>query len=562
MADLVNKSFYERCTQYAVDVVEGRRLACHWVKLAAARHLENLNRLDFEYTFSEEAVNRACAFIELLPHVKGRWAARRELIHLEDWQCFYVGNIFGWLSKDGFRRFREAYICVPRKNGKSPLAAAIALYFLVADGEAGAEIMVGATSLKQAMEVFKPAKLMVQRTKDLQTVLGVSVNALSLVVESTGSSMIPVIGKPGDGSSPSLGVCDEYWESDTADLYDTLRTGMVGREQPLLLTITTAGFNTAAPCFDLQTTAQKVLEGSLIDEQLFTVIYTIDKDTDWQTEAALWMANPNLDVSVSLETLKHDQQQAIQNASKRGVYAAKHLCIWMTAASAYFNMPDWAKCLDATLNEADFTNDPLYIGVDLASVLDLSAVIRVYVRSIEGKLHYYIFSRHYLPEDRIADPANQIYQKWAAEGFLTPCEGASLDYAQLKEDLTADIDGHNVIGVCYDKRYADQVMQELNYETGVTTIEVPQKVEYLSLPMKSLDAAVQEKRVHHAGDPVLSWCLSNVVSKPRGPNEDVYPDKLKPAAKIDGAVALITAMNRAITCSSTANDPGFGFFIG
>jgi phage terminase large subunit-like protein len=214
------------------------------------------------------------------------------------------------------------------------------------------------------------------------------------------------------------------------------------------------------------------------------------------------------------------------------------------------------------LNEADFINDPLYIGVDLASVLDLSAVIRVYVRTLEGRLHYYIFSRHYLPEDRITDHANQMYQKWDAEGYLTPCEGASLDYAQLKADLTADIEGRNVIGVCYDKRYADQCMQELNYSTGVTVVEVPQKVEYLSLPMKALDAAIQEGRVHHTGDPVLSWCMSNVVSKPRGPNEDVYPDKLKPAAKIDGAVALITAMRQAITCDSTMNGIAFGFFIG
>jgi phage terminase large subunit-like protein len=186
----------------------------------------------------------------------------------------------------------------------------------------------------------------------------------------------------------------------------------------------------------------------------------------------------------------------------------------------------------------------------------------VYVRSIEGKLHFYVFSRHYLPEDRIADPSNQHYQKWAEEGFLNPCEGASLDYAQLKTDLTADIDQHNVIGVCYDRRYADQVMQELYMSTGVTTIEVPQKVEYLSLPMKALDAAIQEGRVHHTGDPVLSWCMSNVVSKPQGPNEDVYLTKAKPQNKIDGAVALVTAMRQAISCDSTANDHAFAFFIG
>jgi phage terminase large subunit-like protein len=556
-------SYAQKATQYAVDILTGTLPACHWIKLAAARHIENLERPDFDYIFDDAAANRACEFIELLPHTKGRWAARREKLKLEPFQCFIIGSIFGWLSKtDGFRRFREAYICCPRKQGKSPLAAGIGLYMLACDGEAGAEVVCGATSEKQAFEVFKPAKIMVQKTPDLSKVLGITANARSLTVDATGSSFLPVIGKPGDGASISCGICDEFHEADTADLYDTLKTGMVGREQPLLLTITTAGYNTASPCHDLQATAQQVLEGTLIDEALFTVIYTIDKDVDWSSEAALWMANPNLGVSVQLSTLLHDQAQAVQNASKRGVFSTKHLCIWMTAASAYFNMVDWARCLDATLNEADFINDPLYIGVDLASVLDLSAVIRVYVRTLEGRLHYYIFSRHYLPEDRITDHANQMYQKWDAEGYLTPCEGASLDYAQLKADLTADIEGRNVIGVCYDKRYADQCMQELNYSTGVTVVEVPQKVEYLSLPMKALDAAIQEGRVHHTGDPVLSWCMSNVVSKPRGPNEDVYPDKLKPAAKIDGAVALITAMRQAITCDSTMNGIAFGFFIG
>jgi phage terminase large subunit-like protein len=556
-------SHAETCTQYALDIVEGKIPACLWIRLAAARHIENLERPDFPYVFDAAAADRAGDFCSLLPHTKGRWAARREKLKLEPWQCFIVCSLFGWLNKDdGFRRFREAYICVPRKNGKSPLAAAIGLYMLACDGEAGAEVCCGATSEKQAYEVFRPAQIMVQKTPDLQSVLGITSNARSLVVASTGSSFIPVIGKPGDGASISCGICDEFHEADTADLYDTLKTGMVGRESPMLLTITTAGFSTASPCYDLQVTAQHVLEGSLINERLFTVIYTIDKDTDWTSEAALYMANPNLGVSVSLQTLLHDQQQAVQNATKKGVFATKHLCVWMTSVSAFFNMVDWSKCCDATLNEADFLYDPLYIGVDLASVLDLSAVIKVYVRSIDGKLHYYIFSRHYLPEDRIADPTNQHYQKWSEEGFLNPCEGASLDYAQLKADLQADIDGHNVIGVCYDRRYADQVMQELYMLTGATVIEVPQKVEYLSLPMKALDAAIQEGRVHHTGDPVLSWCMSNVVSKPQGPNEDVYPTKAKPQNKIDGAVALVTAMRQAITCDSTANDPSFAFFIG
>jgi phage terminase large subunit-like protein len=554
-------NFAETATRYATDVVNGAIPACKWIRLAAARHLNDLVRPDFPYAFDDAAANKACEFIELMPHTKGRWAARREKLRLGPWQIFIVCSIFGWLGKETrLRRYREAYICVPRKNGKSPLAAAIGLYMLRCDGEAGAEVVCGATSEKQAFEVWRPAKIMVEKTLDLRKVLGIKVNARSLTVESTGGSFIPVIGKPGDGASISCGICDEFHEADTPELYDTLRTGMVGREQPLLLVITTAGFNTASPCHDLQTTAQKVLEGTLIDEQLFVVIYTIDAGTDWTTEAALWMANPNLGVSVSLEILLHDQQQAIKNAAKQGVFRTKHLCEWMTASAAYFNLLKWNAGADATLNEADFKAFLLYIGMDLASVLDLSSVVKVYVRSINGKLHFYIFARHYLPEDRIALAGNQMYQKWAEEGLLIRCEGATLDYALVRDDLTADIEAHSVEALCYDKRYCDQLTQELYLSTGVTLVEVPQLPAFLSLPMKSLDAAIQDGRVHHTGDPVLTWCMSNVVSKVRGPSENAFPEKQKAANKIDGAVALLNAMNRALTAESTAGGSGIDCF--
>jgi len=554
-------SYAGAATQYAVEVANGTILACKWIRLAAARHLENLERPGFPYRFDDATANKACEFIELLPHTKGRWAARREKLKLGPWQIFIVCSIFGWLSKEtGLRRYREAYICVPRKNGKSPLAAAIGLYMLRCDNEAGAEVVCGATSEKQAFEVWRPAKIMVEKTLDLRKDLGIKANARSLTVEATGGSFIPVIGKPGDGASISCGICDEFHEADTAELYDTLRTGMVGREQPLLLVITTAGFNTASPCHDLQITAQRVLEGALIDEQLFTVIYTIDAGTDWTTVAALWMANPNLGVSVSLETLLHDQQQAIKNAGKAGVFRTKHLCEWMTASAAYFNLVKWAAGADATLSEEDFKADPLYIGMDLASVLDLSGVVKVYVRSADGKLHFYVFPRHYLPQDRISLPQNQHYQKWADEGFLIPCEGSALDYALVRTDLTADIEAHSVTALCYDKRYCDQLTQELYLATGVTLVEVPQIPQYLSLPMKSLDAAILDGRVHHTGDPVLTWCMSNVVSKVRGQSENAFPEKQKPANKIDGAVALLNAMNRALTAESTASQSGIGCF--
>jgi phage terminase large subunit-like protein len=552
----------DKAIQYAEQITNGSIPACKWIKLACQRFLNDLDRQDWLFTFDTAKANRVCEFIECLPHVKGKWAARRETLILQPWQCFIECNLFGWVNREsGFRRYQEAYICVPRKNGKSPLAAGIALYMTGCDGEAGAEVYCGATSERQAWEVFRPARLMVQKVADLRKVLGFKVNAKSLVIEKSGSRFEPVIGKPGDGASVSCGIGDEFHEADTADLYDTFKTGMVGRDQPLLLIITTAGFDIASPCYALQVDAQQVLDGTNVNEQLFSVIYTIDEDVDWTSELALRMANPNFGVSVNADKLLHDQQQAASNAAKANVFKTKHLCVWCSANSAFFNMPAWNKCGDPALNETDFKDDPCYIGVDLASQIDLSAVVKVYVRRIEGKLNFYVFPRHYLPEDRIELPENQHYQKWNAAGQLIATDGSSLDYALVRADLVMDCETCKVQEVCFDKAYASQLMQEVNLLTGVTLCEVPQNTRELSLPMKVLDAAIQDGRIHHSACPVLTWCMNNVVAHPDA-NENVFPRKQKPEYKIDGAVALINAMKRAITCDAMPKMTAFQpFFI-
>lgn len=547
----------EIARKYCTDVLAGTVLSCKWVKLACQRHLDDLLESDspeFEYRFDADKGNRACRFIEALPHVKGRWAARKQLLVLEPWQCFIVVSIFGWLFKSsGLRRFRQAFINVPRKNGKSPLAAGIGLYMLAADGEHGGEIYCGANTEKQAWEVFRPAKLMASATPELLEALGIQVNAKGIVVESTGSRFEAVIGKPGDGASPSCAICDEFHEADTADLYDTFLTGMVGREQPLLLTITTAGVNIASPCHALQLEAQKVLEGTLQDDQLFTIIFTIDEGVvDWTSEDALRMANPNYGISVEPTALRHDQLIAVNNAAKQNIFKTKHLNIWCSANSAFFNMANWNAAADKTLTLEQFLLDQCWIGVDLASTTDLSAVVKVFPRVIDGKVHYYIFARHYLPEDRIDQPGNQHYQKWHHDGNLIATDGAAIDYSVIQADLQDDIKTFKIRESCFDKTYAGQLMQELAAETGATVVDIPQRVAFLSAPMKTLDAAILDGRVHHDGDPVLAWAISNVVAHPDA-NENVFPRKDKPELKIDAAVATLNALVRVVTAPPKSN---------
>jgi phage terminase large subunit-like protein len=543
------KDYAEIAKQYALDVVDGTILACKQIKQACQRHLDGLATAespDSPYTFDEAKASRACRFIEKLPHVKGRWAAKRQKLILQPWQVFIVTNIFGWVHSDsGLRQYRQVFLLIPRKNGKSPLAAAIGLYMLTADGEAGAEVYCGASTEKQAWEVFRPARLMAERTPQLCDALGITVNAKSLVTEDN-SRFEPVIGKPGDGASVSCGICDEFHEAEDAILYDTFKTGMVGREQPLLLVISTAGFNLASPCYALQVEAQKVLEGTVEDEQLFAMIYGLDPEDDWTSEAALIKANPNYDISVTAATLKHDQKIAVQNAAKQNIFKTKHENVWCNANVAWLNGPVWKKSEDTALKIDDFLNDPCWIGLDLMNSIDLAAAVKVFVRQLNGRRHYYIFCRHYLPEDRIEQVENQHYQKWRTEETLTATEGASIDYAVIERDLIADINTYQVREICYDKMYCAPSVQRVQSETRVVAVEVLTKTPYMSPSMKALEAAILDGRVHHPGDPILNWAMSNVVAHMEGPNELVFPRKLKPELKIDPAVALLTAFYRAM----------------
>ena len=322
---MADRDFGEIARGYAVGVVEGSTVAGRLVRLACQRHLDDLERAGteaFPYVFDEAAAARVCGFIELMPHTKGEWARRR--VVLEPWQVFIVASVFGWLHMDtGLRRFRTGYIEVARKNGKSALSSPIGLYMLAADGEEGSEVYCGATTEKQAKIVFDVASTMAKRTPAFLEAFGVEVMASNISVPATSSKFETVIGKPGDGASPHCAIIDEYHEHQTDAQYDTMLTGMGAREQPLMWVITTAGSDSAGPCYALRSDGVRALEGTAVNEELFAMIYTIDgptKDADgveipgdeWTSEAALVKANPNLGVSVQPDFLRRMVRDAAE----------------------------------------------------------------------------------------------------------------------------------------------------------------------------------------------------------------------------------------------------------
>jgi phage terminase large subunit-like protein len=547
-------SYVATANQYARDVLADRLPACKWVKLACKRHLDDLARSKsgWRYVLDGDRASLACEFIESLPHTKGDWANRAERLVLQPWQVFILVSLFGWLDKiSRMRRFTLAYIAVPRKNGKSILAGGIGDYMFCADGEFGSEVYSGATTEKQAWEVFMPAKLMVDRTPELREAFGITVGAKRLFIEANGSKFEPVIGKPGDGASPHCGIVDEYHEHDSDALFDTFRTGMGARKQPLLLAITTAGDSLAGPCKALQDGLEHVLDRSTEREELFGIVYTIDPEMDWTSEEALQVANPNYDVSVFGHFLKTEQQAAVANARKQNIFKTKHLNVWVGANTAYFNLQQWLNLSDPSLQPEEFRGLPCVAALDLSSKRDITARVIIFRKTVSGKDHFYVFPRLYVPEAQVNQPENQHYQGWVRQGFLKTTPGGSIDFEQIQADTIADCQAFRVSELCYDPWNTEHLTQSIEKATRVTAVEVPQQTRYLSDPMKLLDSLIADGRIHHDGNPVMTWMMGNVTAH-EDANGNVFPRKEREEAKIDGPAALITGMVRAQVAGGAA----------
>ena len=530
---------------YARGVVDGEILAGEFVRLACQRHLNDLSR-DFAYEFSDDRAQQAIEFIEMLPHTKGKWAAQRESLKLSPWQCFAIGCIFGWVRKsDGMRRFREAYLEVPRKNGKSVLAAGVALYCLVLGGEYGAEVYSGATTEKQAWEVFRPAKIMANRLEGFKDHFGLEVNASNILRLDDFSRFEPIIGNPGDGSSPSCAIVDEYHEHKTPDLYDTMMTGMGSREQPLMFIITTAGSNMGGPCYEKRSEVQKILSGVFEDDRTFGIIYGLDDGDDFTHPDSWKKANPNFGVSMTEDYLSAQVASALRSPSRQNSVKTKHFNIWVGARSAWLNMEHWARQGDASLDPANFADCKSWVGLDLATKLDIAARMSLFTDLVDGQTHYYLFPHFYLPEDALLSSKNaKVYSGWAEAGHIQLMDGAEIDFQQIEDDVLSLPDKQRVVELVYDPWQATQLAQAVRAE-GVEAVEYRNTVGNMSPPMREFEAALASGRLHHPDNPVFNWMASNVVAK-EDAKDNIFPRKDIPENKIDGVVAALFAMGRAM----------------
>jgi phage terminase large subunit-like protein len=529
--------------KYARDVIAGKIPACKWVRLACERHVADLKQKRWRWTFNPSLAERKMKFAELFPHTKGKWAAKKEPFVLQPWQCFGWMSIFGWVDKKEptVRRFTRAMWMTPRKNGKSDNGARLGLAMMADDNEHGAEVYCGATSEKQAWEVFGPARKMAALTPEFQEFYGVEVMKSNLHIPANGSKFEPVIGKPGDGASPSCAIVDEYHEHPDDTLLDTMETGMGARERPLCLIPTTAGDNLGGPCYAMQKELEKILEGVVENERFFGLIYTIDDGDDPFSVEALKKANPNYGVSVSAEFLQDKLKEAIRNSRKQGVYKTKHLNIWVGARQAFFNMRSWGQCAKPGMQPEDYKGRRLYVGLDLMSTIDIAAVSLLF--ELDGD-RWASFVRCYIPEARVEGGENEHYAGWAADGHLIVTDGNMIDYDRIEADI---VEIHETFGISelgFDPAYAGQMVQHLMSE-GITCVDIRPTVLNFSAPMKHMEGLVLAGKIEHPDNPCVNWQMANVVSK-TDQKDNVYPNKEKPESKIDAAVATLMAMNRGM----------------
>ena len=534
--------FVQSAKQYANKVIKGKIPACQFAKLACARFINDLKRKDLLLDVNE--AERWCRFLEKLPHTKGKWASKKEKIKLSDYQIFCTVNIFGWKIKaTGRRRFRVVYIEVPRKNGKSLWVAGIGVGMLAIDGEYGAEVYCGATTEKQAWEVFRPAKIICEKTPAFCQKFGVEVNAKTLAIHKDGSRFEPIIGNPGDGASPSCGIVDEFHEHQNSDLVDTLETGMGARENPLLIMITTAGSDTGGPCYEKRDDLIKILTGTANDDSLFGIIYGLDEDDKWDTIEAQVKANPNYGISVDPQFLEGQLAAAKRSAGKQAAYKTKYLNMWIGAKLAWMNMLAYQACRKKSLKIEDFAGRRCYVGLDLASKTDVASMAVCFPPENDND-KYTFFVKHYLPEDTILDGDNKRYKAWHENGWIQATPGNVIDYAYIEDDLDIFKSKYEIAEVGYDPFQATQFAVHMT-ERGFPMVEYGQTVKNFSEPMKELESIILSKKAQFDMDPMLMWMFGNVVAR-RDKKDNIFPNKERPGNKIDGVVAIIIAVARII----------------
>lgn len=519
-----------RLKKYISDIENGKIKHCSHIANAVKRFKGDLKRDEFD--FRPDRVNRVLEFFSSLKHFEGRHSGKH--FDLVPWQVFIIANLYGFYWKDtDLRRFQTAYIEVGRKNGKTAFASGLGLYHLMADGEDAAQVLIAANSKEQAhicynmtskfCKGFDPAGEYLRRYRS------------DIIFDET-NSMLKVLASDSDkldGFNCSFGIVDEYHSAPDSKVRDVIRSSMAMRENPLLLTITTAGFDKALPCFALRTVCTEVIAGIKEDDSLFSVIYTLDEEDDWQDPTNWIKSNPNLGVTVNSNFIEKQVVQARNNPSDEVGIKTKNLNIWCDTSQTW--IPD-EYLLKATGKVAlsAFQGEECYIGVDLGSTQDMTAVSYEFFK--DGKKYFIL--KYYLPFESLKTaPNRETYKQWNRSGHLTITPGNVTDYDYITKDIIEASNTVSIYKIFYDKWNSVQWSITCT-EIGLPLEPYSQSIGNFNAPTKELERSILCGDVVIDDNPITRFCFRNVVMR-SDYNGNMKPDKSKATQKIDGVIAMI-----------------------
>lgn len=530
-------------TEFARATVR-RKGGARLVKLACARHLRDLKRKDVHFDAAKAAW--AIEFFSHLRHSKGASAGKPFI--LEPWQAFIVGSLFGWrAAKGGLRRFRTAYVEVPRKNGKSTLSAGLALLLAFFDEEPGAEVFCAATKRDQARIVFEEAQRMVKASPSLKKRITSFVGNLHIVATAQKLQPLGADADSMDGLNIHGAIVDELHAHKTRAMVDVLETATGARAQPLIFYITTAGYDRHSVCWERHAHAERILETVIADDATFAFIAAAEERDDWRKPATWAKANPNLGVSVAVDDLERKVRRALEIPAEQNAFRRLHLNQWTEQEVRWLDVAAWDECggpLDWLALREAMRGLECFLGMDLASSLDVSAVV-AWFPGVGVVLPWFWIPeagmRQRVERDRVP------YDQWTEQGAVFATPGEVTDQDEIQRFIIETISTtYQVREIAYDAWNATQLAVRLN-GAGATCVSLAQTIGMMSESVKRIEELVIGRKLQHGGHPVLRWMASNCEthSDSYGNRKLKKPDRSE-AKRVDGMVALAMAVSREL----------------
>ena len=556
-------------TDYAERVLSGEIVAGKPVRLASERHIRDLARADSDpewgYWFDDDAAQHAIDFFEsvlTLPEGDDPDGAPQPF-RLEPFQKFKTGCLMGWKSRDGFRRFRTAYIEEGKGNGKSPWAAGLGLYGLVADREDAPQVFAAAVTRDQAKILFSDAEKMVERSPDLSALLEMTVNNIAYEANKGFFRAISAEAKALDGKRVHMALIDELHEHPSALVVDKMRAGTKRRRQAMIVGITNSGYDRNSVCYRQHVYSMQVLEGVLEDDSWFAYVCQLDHCSehsqpspgcegcdDWTDEAVWPKANPGLGPILPYKYLREQVTEAKGMPSKLNIVLRLNFCVWTESAIRWLDMEHWDACGDP-VDSLGLKGRPCWAGLDLSSTTDLTALALVFEPDDEDVVDVLMY--YWIPEEKMRERAQKDrvpYDMWVRQGYMEATEGNVVDYDVIRvriNDLLAE--GYNIREIDCDPWNATQISTQLMGD-GFEVVAIRQGFASLTAPSKELERRVMEGTLRHGNNPVLRWNAANVAVA-QDPAGNIKPDKSKSTERIDGIAAVVNALSRMIV-----NDTG------